>query len=270
MKFRIRSKIRDTAIKLGYYVQPDFIVIGAQKAGTSALFNILNQHPQIIPPLHKELHYFDNWSIKYGNKNAYHKLFPMPHELFKNKITYEVSPSYLNHPCAAERMFYYNPSIKLITILRNPISRAVSAYNFYKKFQSSTQKRLKELAEYRPMLQAFEDELKQIDKINWFNDKRSYLKRGIYHEQLIKYLTLFEKDQILIISYDEYCESFDTTLKRICVFLNIDQRFQFKNEIAYPTKYSEEISIDLKESLEHFFKPHNEKLFRMLDMRFSW
>ncbi len=86
-------------VRLGYHSKPVFMIIGAQKAGTTALYRILCQHPQIVSPKRKELHYFDDVCLRYKKPHwQYHTCFPLPHHLKPNKITFEASPSYLYYP----------------------------------------------------------------------------------------------------------------------------------------------------------------------------
>ena len=119
--------------RLGYYSRPAFIIIGAQKSGTSALHSMLRQHPQIMVPGEKELHFFDDGLIRYGDFSTYHSSFPLPFQLSPNKITGEASPSYLYHPDCPKRIYNYSPGMLLVAVLREPVSRAYSGWNMYKK-----------------------------------------------------------------------------------------------------------------------------------------
>jgi len=105
-------------------MQPDFIIVGAQKAGTSSLFTYLVQHPAIAAPLRKEIHYFDlNAERPYSWYKAH---FPLHKAL--DRITGEASPYYLFHPLVPDRIVKRLPNAKIIIMLRNPIDRAVSHY----------------------------------------------------------------------------------------------------------------------------------------------
>jgi hypothetical protein len=113
-------------------LKPNFIIIGAQRCGTTSLYNYLTRHPSILPARVKEVHYFDYKS--YRGLLWYKANFPMlTHKLkryIKQKtiITGEASPFYLYHPHAFKRIAQVLPNIKLIVILRNPVDRALSHY----------------------------------------------------------------------------------------------------------------------------------------------
>lgn len=108
---------------------PDFIIIGAQKGGTSSLFSYLKQHSQLQLPDKKEIHFFDNDYQK--GVNWYRSHFPM--KIFDNIKTGEATPYYLFHPHAPQRIFQHCPKVKLIVMLRNPTDRAYSHYMMQNK-----------------------------------------------------------------------------------------------------------------------------------------
>src|SRR4030095_15808445 len=188
-----------------------------------ALYYYLAQHPNIRPSREKELFFFspelfEDWPenpyhrILYGQIQRdffdskiypqaagwYHRHFPLPHELRANRITYEATPEYLYYPAAAERIFKYDREMKLIAILRDPVERAYSAWNMYCDFGS-----------YRPFIYAPRRETREFDEavrneINGLNSDTTrldpgYVRRGLYYEQLLRYLKLFKREQILIL-----------------------------------------------------------------------
>ena len=99
-----------------YHTQPDFIIVGAQKAGTSALHNMLMQHEYISSSRIKEVHYFDNdeWFGAKRSEHKYHSYFPLPCKVSRQSLQFESTPAYLYHPKTASRIFSYSPNIKII------------------------------------------------------------------------------------------------------------------------------------------------------------
>ena len=262
--------IRRFISSLGYFSEPSFIIVGAQKAGTSSLYQNLAQHPQLVPALTKEIHYFDNVKINFGDTSNYHKFFPLPHKLYKNKLTFEATPSYLYHPLAAERIAQYKPNIKIIAIIREPISRAFSAYSMYSNFQQSQSSHKRKRSERRTFKEIVEKEISNWESTNWYNNPWGYIRRGIYFDQVEKYLYHFTRDQILILDYSSYVNHFETTMKRIALFLEIDFRFKFENRKQNSTKYFSEPDPDIIDYLKSFYKPFNDRLFESIEERFDW
>ncbi|MFI5363033.1 MAG: sulfotransferase domain-containing protein [Elusimicrobiota bacterium] len=106
------------------HARPSFIVIGAQKAGTTALFQNLSRHPRIAPPIEKEIDFFSCGGRFRRGIDFYHSHFPTREALGAEGVTYDVSPDYMVSPEAARRIFEYDPKMKLIAVLRDPVSRA--------------------------------------------------------------------------------------------------------------------------------------------------
>src|SRR4029077_12565345 len=98
----------------------DFLVAGAQKSGTTALNYYLKRHPRIALPIKKELHFFDNDALFTGETVSYEALHTMFRPARPDSIAGENTPNYLYWPPALQRVREYNPSIKLIVLLRNP------------------------------------------------------------------------------------------------------------------------------------------------------
>src|SRR5438045_6145154 len=106
----------------------DFILAGAQKCGTTALHYSLSRHPDICMGDQQEIHFFDNDAmfIAEPNYEELHKHYP---PIAHSTIAGDCTPSYLYHQSAAERICNYNPKIKFLILLRNPVDRAFSHWN---------------------------------------------------------------------------------------------------------------------------------------------
>src|SRR2546429_7073426 len=107
----------------------DFLVAGAQKSGTTALNYYLRRHPYIALPIKKELHFFDNDELFAGGNVSYEPLHEMFQPARPGGIAGENTPIYLYWRPALPRIRDYNPAMKFIVILRNPIERAFSQWN---------------------------------------------------------------------------------------------------------------------------------------------
>lgn len=106
---------------------PDFVIIGAQKSGTSFFYNLLTRHPQIEKAATKEVHFFSRYYDL--GPSWYNSHFPFPRQKdASNPLTGEATPYYLLHPLAARRAADTIPQARLIVMLRNPVDRAYSHY----------------------------------------------------------------------------------------------------------------------------------------------
>lgn len=251
---------------------PDFIIIGAQKAGTTSLFNYLSKHPDIIPPITKEVHYFDgglNPSIDNFAKGEkwYKSHFPLRSKL-KNKKTFEASPLYLFNPLAPYRIKELLPDVKLIALLRNPVDRAISHY-FHEKRNN-----------YDPLgeLDAMKEEENRMTNLAINKDfknrefiKYSYKSRGRYYEQLERYFSLFPKKNILVIESERFFSNPECVLKDILEFIGVDDKFKFVNLKPINTGYNKrKVDEELYVYLNEYFKPINNKLFEIIDDKYDW
>lgn len=264
------SLTKKVLVSFGYHSKPSFMIIGAQKAGTTGLYKTLVQHPQILAPQRKEIHYFDDSMLQYENHLQYHTMFPFPHRLMPKKLTFEASPSYLYHTDCPRRIYDYSPKMLFIVILREPVSRAFSAWQMYRKFRNRKDPKLQKLAEWRSFEQAVKEEIDKLQETCWSNNPTAYVKRGIYVEQLERYFQYFPKKSLLIIAYDELLSNMESVLKKVCTFLGIQEEFRFMPVMANKSKYTENIPDNVSQVLHSLYKPYNQKLFSLLNEVYDW
>jgi len=245
---------------------PEFLIVGAQKAGTTSLYNCLKQHPDIQAAKKKEIHYFS----QYFNKGLdwYLQHFP---ERESNKLSGEASPFYLYHPHSAERIASQLPQVKIIILLRNPVQRAISHYH------QQARRHHEKLA----MLEAFQKEDERISSA-WHKllagkqtsgvkiQQCSYLSRGKYLEQILRYEKYFPREQIMIIESTDFFDHPQETLSRLFNFLGINTNFMPTD--LWPRKPGNYADTDpeVLHYLNEYFTPHNKALFQHLGYSFPW
>lgn len=190
--------------------RPDFLIIGVQKGGTTSLHSYLTQHPQIaMASLRKELHYFDREKNKpYPEHSWYLSQFSHDDTLMRGETT----PAYCYHPQALNRIYEFDPKLKLIMILRNPVNRAISHYWMSR---SRNQEKL-------PMWEAFTTETERLRKFPLRHKRFSYLVRGKYIQQINRIHELFPEEQLLLIKSEDLQREPQPTLKHVTDFLNIE------------------------------------------------
>ncbi|MFY9141765.1 MAG: sulfotransferase domain-containing protein [Sulfuricurvum sp.] len=271
-----------TSLQMRKQNKPSFLIIGAQKAGTSSLHHYLSQIPTLHGSEKKELHFFDFMHLTHHNNDWYESHFAGN----KHDIYFESTPSYSYLPNTAERIYKYNPKMKLIFILREPISRAYSAWNMYKQaFESNdwlamltknttekdkNNKLIDLLFMNRSYFPSFEEYIRiesDIIKKNPEYFEPSFLRRGIYINQLEEYEKYFDKKNILIIGNKDLSEKPLGVLKNILNFLNIDIKLEDKNidlKAQHQRAYDSKISEESKLFLEDFYRPYNDLLFNRI------
>lgn len=254
---------------------PDFLIAGTQKGGTTSLFAYLCEHPQVVPPLTKEMSFFDNHFSK--GLDWYRGNFPLLHEMIspddlsRPNLTGESTAHYLFHPHAPRRIAESLPGIKIILLLRDPVDRAFSHYqlnvrrgNEHRSFEAAIELESERLrGEHQRML--------TCERYSSFNrEKYSYLARGRYCEQLRVWMSCFSPEQLLILESGELFRHTAATFDRTRAFLGLSpwQPPSFGNR--FPGRYSERMQPGTRRRLIEYFAPHNEQLFSLLGRRFPW
>ncbi len=254
---------------------PGFIIIGAQRCGTTSLFNYLTQHPDVYPSCPKEVQYFSNY---YGKGMSWYRShFPLAwHKRYIERngsqgfITGEATPYYLAHPYAPRRAAEAVPQSKLIVLLRNPVDRAYSHYHYEVKMGAETLSFEDAIDTEEERLSAEVDKMFEDDSYRSFNFQHfTYLSRGIYVDQLERWTEFFNREQILVLGSETFYEDPPTTLKQVLEFLNLAD-WRFRDYKKFNIGHYSEMDTRVKERLEAYFEPHNQRLYEFLDMDFDW
>lgn len=269
------------------YTRPDFLIIGAQKCGTTALYDYLSQHPQILPAKRKEIHYFD-YRANRGDL-WYRRCFPTKRLIEREHkrlslpvITGEASPSYLIYPNAAPRAAAFVPSAKLLVLLRNPVDRAWSHYQMNRSKGEVYDRDQKCEVPREPL--SFEEALAQEDgrlekalahmekgdeHSAWWR-MHSYRKRGLYASQIKRWMEFFPREQFLFVDSAELHRETDVAFNRVLDFLQLQPLKLPVYERKLVGGYKETMAPQTRQGLIEFFRPHNEELYALLDRRFDW
>tara|TARA_B100000780_G_scaffold277884_1_gene249717 strand:+ start:464 stop:1264 length:801 start_codon:yes stop_codon:yes gene_type:complete len=244
-------------------MEPSFIIIGEARCGTTSLFNYICQNTKVLPPLKKEIHFFDyNFHKKQG---WYKSFFPFVKE---GKITGEATPYYFSHPKAAKRIKETYPDIKVILVLRNPIDRAISSFYKQRDLKIEPVESIEEAFDIEEIrLKNSKNNMLNIDYD--FNHKNyAYVNRGLYYENLERWQSFFDEDQMLIFEFDELFRSLDTNYNRVIEFLDIDKQniaFKHFNKGTY-----DNINAEFRIKLGSLFKESNQKLYKLLKLNYNW
>jgi Sulfotransferase domain len=221
----------------------DFVIGGTQKGGTSALDSFLRQHPEIcMPTTRKELHFFDREQENRDYKE-YHRNFKLKKK--QHRVIGEASPIYMYWETAPYRIWKYNPKMKWILALRNPVERAFSAWNMESKRDH----------EKLPFAEAIEKEAERCRMALPLQHRvYSYIDRGFYAHQVRRLFNIFGKANCLILLNEELRNDHQQTLRRVFEFLGVDPSFVPPEASVFEQEYSNKIDNQLRSRLiEKFY-----------------
>jgi len=252
-------------------MSPDFLIIGAVRCGTTSLYYDICEHSSVLPAAYDEIGFFDsNYDL---GISWYKSMFPtkFTRKKIESKtgicITGEDTPFYFWSKKAAERIKKDFPKIKLIILLRNPIDRAYSNYHLGVRLGSESLSFEDSIKKEMELLEKNNDiESSGIEK---FLRPRSYIAKGLYHNQLKNWFELFSKDQILVLSTENLAKNPHQTLEQIFNFLSLPNE-QIKNLQNRKVGNYQKMNEETRQFLNNFFKPYNENLFKLLETEFKW
>ena len=230
------------------------------KCGTSSLYHYLTQHPNILPAIKKEIHFWSNNLDK--GIDWYLSHFPAIASE-QGLITGEATPNYLNSEKAAISLFQKFPHMKLVVLLRNPVDRAISQYYMFARARidkSSIEKSISSALEV----------LNIQSNMNPYHDLSTrYIKRGQYIDHLSKWMEIFPKRQFLILKSEDLFANPEATVNQVFQFLGVEtyqlQEYSNQNKGKYPS-----VSQSVRKTLSDYFLPFNQQLEEYLDIKFNW
>lgn len=277
---RVQRVARAGAMALGQATvrwrhPPDFLVVGAQRSGTTTLFRLLSEHPGVNRPVvSKGIGYFDLNYLRGADWYSAH--FPIRRSRLvgderRVPLAFESSGYYLFHPCAAARIARDLPEVKVVAMLRNPIDRAHSAH----RHESA---RGFESEDFATALRLEPDRLKGEEArlladpayTSFEHRHHGYLGRSRYAEQLERYVRHLGRDRLYALDADLFFAD------PVGEFLAL-QRWLGLPEVPPRTAVGRwnsqppaRIDVGLRRDLEDYFRPHDEALTELLGHVPSW
>ena len=295
MKQSIREKVRPSLVKhkslysslrfshqiyskltSPMHTLPDFLIIGAAKSGTTSLFEHLIKHPSIFPPLAQQPNFFT--SNFHNGESWYRSYFPsiitknITQTIKKKKfLTGEASTQYYWYPHAAKRAKSLLPNAKIILLLRNPIDRS------YSQYQMEFSKGNEELISFEDAIEQENERIKdEYDKMlhdeNYYSNQytiQSYITKSIYVNYIEEWFKYFPREQFLFLNSEDFNSNTSKVYKQTLNFLNVSEIDFKKYEVFRAAKY-QEMNPSTRKKLSEFFKPHNEKLYKLINQNFHW
>jgi hypothetical protein len=254
--------------------EPDYLIIGTTKGGTTSLAQYLSDHPLVVPPAVKELHYFDRARHRDRSLRWYRSWFPMRATLATvakrageaKAVTGEATPSYLALVSAARAVRAVSPRARLIALLREPGERAWSHYRMGRKEDAS-------IDEFARSVEA--EALDCIDGrfppiVEHDADRHAFLRRGHYADMLAPWYEVFPAEQILLLRSEDLFAEPAKVFERVCEHVGIpssdDIEFIAHNEGVGGSEVPEPLRSWLD---EHYALP-NERLSVLSSGAITW
>lgn len=236
-------------------MQITFVIGGTQKGGTSALDSFLRRHPQIcMPETKKELHFFDREEY-FDGKPDYRKYHAHFQPEAEHRVVGEASPIYMYWRTAPSRIWSYNPEMKWILVLRNPVERAFSAWNMERKRGAET-------LSFR---EAVEQEAARCREALPLQHRIfSYIDRGFYAHQVRQLFNMFGRDQCLVLLNEDLRARHAETLQKTYAFLGVDTSFVPESADVFRHDYEETLEPDFFARLTELFYFDMKELERLL------
>lgn len=257
-------------------ILPSFLIVGAQRCGTTSMYRTLAQHPAVLKPVRqKGVHYFDTG---YGQGLSWYRAhFPLERTARSaakhtgaRPLAFESSPYYIFHPLAGERIARDLPAARLLVLLRDPVERAYSAYAH-------------ELArgfETEPFEAALELEPERLDGeaerlandpgyYSHAHQHNAYVARGQYVEQLDRLESIFGRERIHVIDSQDFFERPEAMLHGVLDFLGLPDLTApvFERHNARPRS---RMPVAVQARLEQHFEPYDQRLGEWLGTVPSW
>lgn len=209
----------------------DFMIVGAQKCGTTALGQFLAEHPEIGMSAQKEVHLFDAPDYVAGTSTRdidahYRRYFEDAADV---AIRGEATPIYMFLPGVGGELKRYNPGLKLIVLLRDPVERALSEY-----YMQNARAR-----ETRPLWLALLLERWRLGRDGDPRRMRSatrehgYRSRGLYSLQLRRLYRHFDRDRVLVVRRSDLLRDHDATMERVFAFLGVSTEFRVARDMVF-------------------------------------
>ena len=256
---------------------PDFLIVGAQRCGTTSMFGVLSQHPAVFSSVHnkKELRFFDDEYAR--GLSWYQSHFPVRARARATSrgtgiepVAFEGSPYYMFHPLAPERIARALPEVRLIVMVRDPVERAYSqhAHQVIRGLETESFERALELEDSRIDGEA-ERMASDPSYVSRPHRLYTYRTRGQYAEQLEHLESLFGRDRIHVVDCGDFFADPGPDYDRVLKFLGLpalgEPEFMPRN--ARPRS---PIPQSLQAALDEHFLPYDERLAPWLERTPSW
>lgn len=256
-------------------LQPDFLVVGAQRAGTTTLYRILSEHPGVLRPTQsKGIGYFDE--EHHRGMRWYRAHFPLARAARRGRgglprrLTFESRGYYLHHPLAPARIAAELPDVKIVVVVREPVERAYSAYRHEhaRGFEDLDFPTALEREEER-LAGEVEAMVADPDYRSHAHRHQAYLARSRYAEQVRRFVDALGPERVHVVDAGHLFTDPGPELERLEDFLGLE-RWQPARVEQWNARPSSPLEPGLAARLDEYFAPHDEALAALTGRRPSW
>jgi hypothetical protein len=286
----VSRKLRTAAAKLGWRrarvtfgratshwrMRPTWIVVGAQRSGTSSLYEYLVSHPLVLRAATEEVHYFDynyhrgmEWYQGNFATRLHGKIIAQRHG--GEAATGEATPYYMAHPLALERIARDLPEVRILVVLRNPVDRAYSHFQHERALGREPLASFAEALDREPERLAGEAERIRAEPAyySFAHQNFSYITRGYYAGQMERIFALFPRENVMVIASERLARQPEEAYAEVLEFLGLPghslRRFPRHSALHYPP-----MDTAVRARLQELFAPENERLFRLIEADYGW
>ena len=259
-------------------VLPDFLLVGAMKSGTTSLFHYLTQHPGIVQPRTKEIHFFNSPSHDRLGQNWYRAHFPLRKEMEQKSyhlgypaLTGEATPAMVKNAYASNAAALV-PNAKIIMIFRNPVDRAYSHYQHQLRWF---------IPETLSFWEALQKEPERTERYLQLNSagaqniggaflRYNFAERGKYIRQIENWLKFFDREQLKILNFEDLKKNPGRLCNDVYAFLGLPAHEVDTAQKLHLGGYRSEIDDRSREFLTELYRPYNRRLFDFLGEDWGW
>ena len=254
-------------------LRPSFIILGAQRAGTTTLYRVLSEHPAVVrPTVSKGTGFFD---VRYERGlRWYLGHFPLGAPARRRHgaaaTTFESSGYYLFHPLAASRIARDLPGVRVVAMVRDPVERAYSAHRHEQArgFESEPFEVALELEEERTTGEV-EKILADPSYESFEHRHHSYLARSRYSEQVDRFVAELGPDRVYVVDADQFFEHPEVELERLASWLGLPAWTPGRVE-QWNARPRTPMAPELRARLERYFEPYDARLAEQMGRTPSW
>lgn len=254
-------------------LEPGFIIVGAQRAGTTTLYRVLSEHPAVArPTVSKGIGYFD---LRYARGHRWYVgHFPLAVLARRTHgpqaVTFESSGYYLFHPLSAQRIAKDLPEVKVVVMVREPVERAYSAHRheLARGFETEEFEQAVALEEERTAGEA-ERIVADPTYESFEHRHHSYLARSRYSEQIDRFIGELGRDRVYVVDADVFFENPDEEFERLRSWLGLPE-WRPEEVEQWNARPRTPMSAELRERLERYFEPYDARLAQQMGRAPSW